>query len=96
MTKQLADDLIKWYLETITLIHAQPERWHIITLERCVDSGICRCALCVFDVDIYSNDWVYKFSNGWWFPCINVYMTATEVIEKSLQPRIDRLKTFAE
>ncbi len=100
MNKELAQQLIGYYEETIILVK---EKWFMIGVkdllyQRFAQYGICLVADNIFNINIRSDKWMNsqcKEGSAFWHrpPC---NLKKKKEIIKSLQIRIDILKTFEE
>lgn len=95
MTKELADKLIAWYEESISIISEKDiHSIRYILYERYIDSGICNCAQSKYRIRVYDCKWVNSFGNSaYWYGVPSCLSSKKDIIE-SLQNRINRLKTF--
>ena len=98
MTKELAQKLIAWYEESITMIEKEEKLKNILGIlrERGINRGVCRCALVNFNTDIFEDSWVRiktKWAGFFWGK-EPIYATTKEDVIQRLQLRVDILKTF--
>lgn len=99
MTEQLAKQLIEHYEQCIkevkqcTTVYSAQD----VCYKHTTDVGFCYCASKVFDVDIYSCEWVKSFKpekNSWYIAITaEDCLTIPDIID-ALQTRVDILKTF--